>query len=122
MPKYKQAILVRMDLNMSTGKVAAQCAHAAVEACMRVQRHDNILKTKVFDDWHRSGGKKVVLRVAGKDELFKYKASAEKRSITVAAIKDAGMTELPPGTYTTLALGPDTEERINMIVSSLAPL
>jgi len=122
MVNYKQAILVRMDLNMSEGKKCAQCAHAAVEASFRVMKQDDILKTYIFENWQRSGGKKIVLRVAGKEELFKYKASAEKHSIKVAAIKDAGMTELPPGTYTALGMGPDTEERINMIVSSLGTL
>ncbi len=122
MPKYKQAILIRTDLKMSPGKAAAQAAHASVEACLRTMTQDNILKTKIFDTWRREGGKKVVLKVAGKEELFKYKAAAEKDSIKVAAIKDAGMTELPPGTYTALGLGPDTESKINKIVGKLATL
>jgi len=122
MPEYKQVILVRTDLKMSKGKTAAQVAHASVDACMRVIQQDNVLKTKVFDNWRKQGAKKIVLKVAGESEFFKYKSEAERASIKVAAIKDAGHTELPPGTYTTLGIGPDTEAKIDEIVGELSPL
>ena len=122
MPGYKQVILVRTDLKMSKGKTAAQVAHASVDACLRVIKQDKILKTKVFDSWHKSGGKKVVLKVSSESDLHKFKMSAERMGIKVAIIRDAGHTEIPPGTYTTLGLGPDTESRIDKIVGDLSPL
>lgn len=122
MPEYKQVILVRTDLKMSKGKTAAQVAHASLDASLRVMQQDSILKGKVFDTWRRRGAKKVVLKVADESALFKYKAEAERAGIKVAAIKDAGHTELPPGTYTTLGVGPDTETKIDKVVGKLSPL
>src|SRR5574338_824107 len=57
---YKMVFLVRKDLNMSPGKIAAQVGHAAVDLVLT--RHtfygshfDHI------DEWHKEGGRKVVL-------------------------------------------------------------
>lgn len=122
MPEYKQVILIRTDLKMSKGKTAAQAAHASVDACMRVIRQDNVLKTKVFDSWRRAGAKKIVLKVADDSELQRYKTSAERAGIKCSIVKDAGMTEIPPGTYTAVALGPDEEKKIDKIAGDLSAL
>ena len=55
---YKQVILVRTDLKMSKGKVAAQVAHASTEATLRSD--DQKIKA-----WRAKGMKKVVLKVDG---------------------------------------------------------
>lgn len=38
--EYKMVLLVRMDLKMGKGKVASQCAHAAVGAYQQCRRKD----------------------------------------------------------------------------------
>ena len=61
----KQVILVRMDLKLPKGKLAAQCCHASVEAVL------NSSKKKV-DEWRSEGQKKVVLKVKDDKELIEY--------------------------------------------------
>lgn len=109
---YKQVILVRSDLKLPKGKLAAQSAHASLEAAMKSPRN-------IVDEWRSDGGKKVVLKVDNLEELRRYKASAEKEKLTVALITDAGHTTVEPGTVTCLGIGPDREEKIDKITGEL---
>ncbi len=110
--EYKQAILIRTDLKMKKGKIASQASHASVEA---------VLKSDPFSvkHWRNQGMKKIVLKVASKSELFKYKQKAEDSNLITAVIQDAGKTQINSGTYTALAIGPDKEEKIDEIISDL---
>lgn len=119
---YKQVILIRTDLKMSKGKTAAQAAHASLDAALRVMQQDNVLRTRVLLNWRKEGAKKIVLKVADESSMFKLKTAAERAGIKVAIIKDAGLTEIPPGTYTALAIGPDKESKIDKIVGNLPAL
>jgi len=107
---YKQVIVVRKDLKMSPGKIAAQVAHASVEAWKRADK-------KVREAWEREGAKKVVLQVESEEELLELKKKAGK--LPVALIRDAGLTEVPPGTLTCMAIGPAREEEVDKLTGSL---
>ncbi len=109
---YKQVILVRSDLKLPKGKLAAQAAHASLEAAMKSPR-------PLVEDWRREGGKKVVLEVKDIEELQKYKAISEKEKLACALIVDAGHTTIPSGTITCLGIGPEKEERIDKVTGSL---
>ena len=118
----KQAIVIRVDLGMSTGKLAAQTAHASLEAALKVQKHDNIFKSTFFDSWRKEGGKKVVLRVESESALKKLEAECVRGGLKSSLIKDAGLTEIPAGTVTALGIGPDDEKRIDKITGNLNSL
>ena len=120
--EYKQTILIRLDLGMSSGKMCAQAAHASLQAALKVIKSDKLFKKAVFEGWKSQGMKKVVLRVESKEELFNYKDLAERSGIKTAAIQDAGMTEIPEGTYTAVALGPDIAIKIDKITGNLRSL
>jgi len=109
---YKQVILVRNDLKMPKGKLAVQVAHASVEATFNSSR-------EIVEKWQYEGMKKVVLKVENKEELLKYKKLAESYKLKVALIRDAGKTFLNPGTITCLAIGPDKEEKIDLVTRDL---
>ena len=108
----KQVILVRMDLKLPKGKMAAQVSHASVEAILR--SHPDII-----EEWRQQGMKKVVLKVKDKDELISFKNRAEDNNIIAALISDAGRTVVEPGTITCLGIGPDKEEKIDKITGHL---
>jgi len=112
MSEYKQAILVRTDLKMSKGKLAAQVAHASVEAVL------NSSKLKVTT-WRTIGMKKVILKVDSLKELMEYQKLAKNEKLVASLIKDAGRTELTPGTITCLGIGPDKEDIIDKITGKL---
>lgn len=101
---YKMVLVVRSDLNMSVGKVAAQCSHAAVALYKRlVLGNPNLLA-----DWEHEGQKKVVVSCKSEEELNTLEKKAISISLPCHTIKDAGRTEVAPGSKTVLVvLGPD---------------
>ena len=108
----KQVILVREDLKLPKGKMAAQVAHASVESVLKSS------KSKV-DEWHSEGMKKVVLSVKDEAELKKYQQLAKTEKLVASLITDAGHTVVEPGTVTCLGIGPDDEEKIDKITGKL---
>ncbi len=110
--EYKQAIVIRTDLKMSKGKTAAQAAHASIDASLKVDK-------RIFTAWKNEGAKKVVLKVRTEKELIALKTKAERAGLKAAMIRDAGLTEIKPGSKTALAIGPDKEDKINKITGDL---
>lgn len=107
----KQVILVRNDVNMSTGKLAAQCCHASVSAALES-------KKKSLQEWAGGGQKKIILQ-ATFEEMVDAKKKCDKAKIISYLVSDAGLTELEPGTMTALGIGPDDEKKIDRITGSL---
>ena len=109
---FKQVILVRDDLKLPKGKMAAQAAHASVEAVLKSD-------SEVIDKWKKEGMAKIVLKVKDEKELIKYFQQAKDSGLTASLITDAGRTVVAPGTKTAAAIGPDEEEKIDEITGSL---
>lgn len=112
---YKMVIVMRTDLNMSTGKMIAQACHAAVgcsEECKRTQ-------TKHWRRWRDEGAKKVALQADSFEELEELAKKAESLDITYVLIQDAGHTEVAPGTTTCLGVGPHQEQFIDKVTGNL---
>ncbi len=108
----KQVIVVRTDLKLGKGKLAAQVAHASIAS---------FLKAGFFTKrkWLSEGMKKVVLKVGSEKELLKLYEKAKKKHLPCALIRDAGLTQLKPGTVTALGIGPAEEEKIDEITGKL---
>jgi len=112
---YKQVIAVRRDLKMSTGKLAVQVAHAACMAAeMARERYP-----EVYRAWKEEGSKKVVVAVSSEEELIDVYKKAEKLKLPRAIVRDAGLTELPPGTLTAVAVGPHRSDLVDKVTGSL---
>jgi len=108
----KQVIIVRNDLKMPKGKLAAQVAHGSVEAVLNSD-------SKIVQAWKKQGMKKSVLKVPTEKELRDLLVIAKNYDLKVGLINDAGRTFLEPGTTTVLGIGPDIEEKINKITGHL---
>jgi PTH2 family peptidyl-tRNA hydrolase len=109
----KQAIVARADLGMGEGKLAAQVAHASL---MAVEDAD----TAVRREWKGSGQKKIVLQADGESQLFELADRAERTGLAHAVVRDAGHTQLDPGTATALAVGPASDDRVDTVTGDLS--
>ncbi len=116
----KMIILVRRDLQMSTGKTAAQAAHAAVEALADPKE----TPANVIEEWYLNHGMtKVCLGVDSLEELLSLVDSAEKASLVTAIIEDEGRTSFNGVlTVTCGAIGPAKNEDIDKITGHLTLL
>ena len=109
---YKQVILVRQDLKLPKGKLAAQAAHASVEAVLRSDE-------EMVKRWRMEGMAKIVIKVKDEKELVKYFQQAKDEDIVASLITDAGKTVVAPGTRTCLAIGPAKEEDVDAVTAEL---
>lgn len=109
----KMVILVRTDLKMGQGKIATQCAHAAVSLCdIASNSFKNELKC-----WLKSGQPKIVLKVSENCEstLKVVYKKAKDSNLNTYLVYDAGRTQLEKGTLTVLGIGPNKKEDIDAI-------
>ena len=109
----KQAIVARTDIDMGKGKLAAQVAHASLSAYEDTSDRDR-------REWKGEGQKKVVLKEAGEQALFELADVAERKGVPNAIIRDAGHTQLEPGTVTALAIGPAKDELVDEVTGDLS--
>ena len=107
---YKQVIVVRKDLDLGKGKLAAQVAHASLGAYKKADG-------KVRDRWEEEGAKKVVAKVADEKELMDLHKAV--RGLPCALIHDAGKTQIAAGTATALGIGPAEEKAVDKYTKHL---
>jgi PTH2 family peptidyl-tRNA hydrolase len=134
--RTKQVIVVRKDLKMRRGKEIAQGAHAS----MAVLTNNLIgypfkwhlfpflfckfiylfLSHKPLRTWLTGRFTKVCVTVDSEEELKQIYTKAKNAGLLCSLIQDAGLTEFGGvPTYTTVAIGPDEEYKINEITGYL---
>lgn len=126
MSKTKQVIVMRRDLGMRKGKIAAQAAHAAMAFLTHQLRHQNIhgqhsvaLKD-VEIEWMQSSFTKICVKINGLEELLEIRDNAQVAGLTVHLITDSGKTEFGGvPTPTCLAIGPNYSDKINEVTGHL---
>lgn len=111
----KLVLVVRKDLSMGVGKIAAQCSHASV---MAYQKSSKITLLK----WALSGQKKVVLGCPSEKALLDIKDSAKKNGLLTNIVRDAGHTQVEPNTSTVVAIGPAREDLVDQVTGHLGLL
>ena len=109
----KQAIVARTDLGMGQGKLAAQVAHASLSA---YESADDSAQS----EWKSGGQKKVVLKGSGESQLQELADQARREGLAFSLIRDAGHTQLEPGTITALAVGPGRENVVDRVTGELS--
>tara|TARA_B100000029_G_scaffold507830_1_gene593299 strand:+ start:1330 stop:1683 length:354 start_codon:yes stop_codon:yes gene_type:complete len=114
--EYKLVVVVRTDLGISKGKIAAQVAHAAVNCALKSKKSDSTNFRKWFDE----GQKKVVVKGENESTLRTLQQYARESGIVSSIVTDAGLTEIPSGTVTCLGIGPATETQIDSITGDCA--
>ena len=108
----KQAIVVRTDLKMGKGKIVAQCLHASLASFLIT---DDSTKVK----WLKEGMKKIVLKVSSEKELLSLYKNAKREKLPCELITDKGLTQVKPGSITSLGIGPAADSKIDKITGKL---
>lgn len=113
--EFKMVLVVRNDLKMGKGKVAAQCSHAAVSAYKQVQRRN----PELLKQWEYCGQPKVVVKAPDEDALIDLLGRAKEVGLPVSLIQDAGRTQIAPGSRTVLGVGPGPADLIDKVTGDL---
>lgn len=109
----KLVLLVRTDLEMGKGKIAAQCCHAAVGVCRELTADESAA-------YDRANHTKIVLRVnGGEAELLERRERAKRAGLRTYLVEDAGHTQVDPGTRTVLAIGPGPDGLVDSVTGDL---
>lgn len=73
----------------------------------------------IYSGWKQEGQKKVVLKVSSEEELLLLYNQAKRASLPCSLIQDAGLTQIPPGSKTAVAIGPAFAREIDKLTSHL---
>ncbi|KAH9075798.1 peptidyl-tRNA hydrolase PTH2-domain-containing protein, partial [Lactarius deliciosus] len=109
----KLVLVVRTDLKMSPGKIAAQCGHATL-ACYKALVKKN---PKLVRHWEVTGQAKIALKASSEEEILELEAIAKSLNLCARSIQDAGRTQVEAGSRTVLGIGPG--ELVNQVTGHL---
>ncbi len=116
MTDIKQVIVVRSDLKMGKGKLAAQVAHAALDAAETARKKH----PGWYESWREGGQGKVVVKTEGGEQaLEELQKQARILGLPVSLVQDRGLTQLEPGTTTCLGIGPGPSVEIDKVTGRL---
>lgn len=100
---FKMVLVVRNDLKMGKGKVAAQCSHASLGLYKKVFYR----APKSLQRWEMCSQVKVVTRIESEEEMLYLQTRAKNMKLPCHITVDAGRTQVAPNSKTVMAiLGP----------------
>jgi peptidyl-tRNA hydrolase, PTH2 family len=128
--QVKQVLVVRKDLAMPVGKVAAQAAHGASNALVKdegayIAQTENGAELRIPLDaetkqWLDTDYRKIVVAVNSEEALLKLYKKARQAGLRCHLVQDNGLTVFDgQKTYTALALGPHDERRLDPLTKRL---
>lgn len=100
---YKMVFVVNMELNMGVGKLAAQCAHAAV-ALHRLMIDSPDKFGTMLMSWEQFGETKIVLKGDNASQLSELAKKAESLGLLHYIVQDAGRTQIAAGSQTVVGI------------------
>ncbi len=126
MTEPKQVIVIRKDLKMRKGKMAAQAAHASMKAVLDYGHWDSASTMKIIGmpkpmtEWLNGSFTKICVSVDSEEELVEIFNKAKSKNMPCSLITDSGRTEfggIP--TKTAVAVGPYYSDIVNQITGKL---
>lgn len=126
----KQVIVMRTDLNMRKGKMAAQASHASMAVILDMmdveytelyeRRKLTIPVGSAIDAWLNGPFKKICVGVDSEEALEALYEAVKAAGIPTSKIVDSGLTEFGGvPTLTCIAIGPDYPEKIDPFTKEL---
>ncbi|KAI9666972.1 MAG: hypothetical protein M1831_001477 [Alyxoria varia] len=114
----KLVLVVRTDLGMTKGKIAAQCSHATL-ACYKTMMRSGSAPANLLKRWERHGQAKVAVQVKSEDDLATLQVQAMSLGVCAQVIHDAGRTQIASGSATVLGVGPAPKHVVDEITGQL---
>ncbi|KAE8352350.1 PTH2-domain-containing protein [Aspergillus coremiiformis] len=103
--EVKLVLVVRTDLGMTKGKIAAQCSHATLACYKYLTAHSP--NSSMLRRWESQGQAKIALQTKSEEEMETLQAQAISLGLCARVITDAGRTQIASGSRTVLGvLGP----------------
>ncbi|MCJ1424523.1 hypothetical protein MMC29_002411 [Sticta canariensis] len=133
----KLVLVVRTDLGMQKGKIAAQCSHATLSNYRLLLSHPHL--NPLLRRWESTGQAKIALQAppplagvggdgdggvgkmngSGEAELNKLRAQARQLGLCATVVHDAGRTQIAAGSATVLGVGPGPKSVVDRITGGL---
>ena len=111
----KMVFVINHELKMGKGKIAAQVGHAAVKATLK----SGEARPELLDAWLSTGQKKICVKADDARLIEQIEQEAKQHNVLSSKIHDAGHTQIPAGSLTVLALGPDENEKLDALTGEL---
>ncbi|KAL8710755.1 MAG: hypothetical protein Q9220_004773 [cf. Caloplaca sp. 1 TL-2023] len=115
----KLVLVVRTDLGMGKGKIAAQCSHATLACYRALSSTFPTSLNPVLKQWERMGQAKVVVQAKNEEELETLQATALSLGLGAQIIHDAGRTQIKSGSATVLGVGPGPKSVVDRVTGGL---
>lgn len=127
----KQVIVVRKDLHMRKGKIAAQASHASMAVLLHDMEFDDgsnntvcytlcLERKGAVHRWLENDFTKVVVYIESESEMIEIYRQVYDAGIPCSLIKDAGKTEFNGvPTHTCIAIGPWWSDELDKYTGNL---
>ncbi|KAH8678008.1 peptidyl-tRNA hydrolase PTH2-domain-containing protein [Xylariales sp. PMI_506] len=116
----KLVLVVRTDLGMTKGKIAAQCSHATLACYKKLARAPaSSPSAQLLKRWEHHGQAKIAVQVKSQQELLDLMAKARGLGLTAEVIQDAGRTQIEAGSMTVLGVGPAPRSLVDQVTGGL---
>lgn len=134
MREAKQVLVVRKDLKMRKGKIAAQCAHASMKVLLDLMSLEvtefmtpacsirRLVSTRdsAMESWLDGAFAKICVYVESEEDLEAIHQKAKDSGLLVSMIVDSGRTEFHGvPTKTVVAVGPGWIDEVDRVTGHL---
>ncbi|CAL0329333.1 unnamed protein product [Lupinus luteus] len=97
---FKMILVVRNDLKMGKGKIAAQCSHATLGLYKKLHNR----APKALHRWEMCAQPKVVVKIESEEDMLALQERAKSLKLPTHITIDAGRTQIAPNSRTVMAI------------------
>ncbi|XP_028753347.1 peptidyl-tRNA hydrolase 2, mitochondrial [Neltuma alba] len=97
---FKMVLVVRNDLKMGKGKIAAQCSHATLGLYKKLLHRS----PKALNRWEMCAQPKVVVKIESEEDMLVLQERAKSLKLPTHITIDAGRTQIAPNSRTVMAI------------------
>lgn len=77
------------------------------------------IQPEMLQRWDLTGQPKVVVKVNSEEEMLQIYQKAKRLGLVTSMVRDAGRTQVVPGTRTVVCIGPGFKDTVDQCTSHL---